>query len=49
MKVGMGLYGGMVNDDNLRFAKQIGATHIVAHLPSDTDLPSTSQGFWAYA
>lgn len=48
MKLGMGLYGGMVTDDNLRFARQIGATHLVISLPNDGDLPSTSQGFWAY-
>jgi len=48
VKLGMGLYGGMVNDDNLRFAKQIGATHIVAHLPSEEDVPSTKEGYWAY-
>lgn len=32
MKVGLGLYRSMLNDDNFRFAKQAGCTHIVAHL-----------------
>jgi mannonate dehydratase len=31
MKLGLGLYRHMLTDDNFRFAKQIGATHIVAH------------------
>ncbi|MBA3947964.1 MAG: mannonate dehydratase [Herpetosiphonaceae bacterium] len=33
MKLGIGLYRGMFTPDNVRFAKQIGATHIVAHMP----------------
>jgi mannonate dehydratase len=32
MKIGLGLYRHMITEDNLRFAKQAGATHIVAHL-----------------
>ncbi len=32
MKLGFGLYRHMINTDNLRFARQCGATHIVAHL-----------------
>ena len=31
MKLGLGLYRHMLNQDNFRFAKQAGATHIVAH------------------
>ena len=31
MKLGLGLYRAMLTPDNFRFAKQIGATHIVAH------------------
>jgi mannonate dehydratase len=31
MKVGLGLYRGMLTPDNFRFARQAGATHIVAH------------------
>ena len=32
MKLGLGLYHHMLNETNFRFAKQAGATHIVAHL-----------------
>ena len=32
MKLGLGLYSKMLNQDNFRFARQAGATHIVAHL-----------------
>ena len=32
MKLGLGLYRGILNTDNYRFAKQAGATHIVAQL-----------------
>lgn len=32
MKLGLGLYGGMLNKEHFRFAKQAGATHIVAHV-----------------
>jgi len=31
MKIGLGLYRHMLNGDNFRFARQAGATHIVAH------------------
>lgn len=31
MKLGLGLYRHMLTEDNLRFARQAGATHIVAH------------------
>jgi mannonate dehydratase len=33
VKLGLGLYPHLLNQSNLRFARQIGATHIVAHLP----------------
>ncbi|MBI2191927.1 MAG: mannonate dehydratase [Planctomycetes bacterium] len=33
MKLGLGLYTSMFTDDNLRFARQLGVTHLVAHLP----------------
>ena len=33
MKLGLGLYRALLTPENLRFAKQAGATHIVAHLP----------------
>lgn len=32
MKVGIGLYRAMLNKDYYKFAKQIGCTHIIAHL-----------------
>ena len=32
MKIGLGLYRDSLTPDNLRFARQAGATHIVAHL-----------------
>lgn len=32
MKLGLGLYRHMLTADNFRFAKQAGATHIIAHL-----------------
>lgn len=33
MKLGLGLYQALITPENLRFAKQAGCTHIVAHLP----------------
>ena len=45
MKLGLGLY--QVTAENLTFAKQVGVTHIVAHLPGENVLPA-GQGFWAY-
>lgn len=32
MKIGLGLYRESLTSDNFRFARQAGATHIVAHL-----------------
>lgn len=43
MKLGLGLYRHMLNEDNFRFAQQAGATHIVAHLVhyfSDGKIPA---------
>ena len=48
MKLGLGLYDGMVTADNLRFAKQLSVTHIVAHLPTVKTFPSTASGYWSY-
>ena len=31
MKLGLGLYRNMLTRENFRFARQAGATHIVAH------------------
>lgn len=33
MKLGLGLYRNLINPETLRFARQVGVTHIVAHLP----------------
>lgn len=48
MKLGMGLYAGMVTSENLDFARQLGATHIVAHLPGEETFPSAREGVWSY-
>lgn len=43
MKLGLGLYRHMLNEDNFRFAAQAGATHLVAHLVhyfSDGKIPA---------
>jgi mannonate dehydratase len=45
MRLGLGLYAGGVTDDNLRFARQMGATDIVCHLPGEETLPAGS-GIW---
>ena len=34
MKLGFGLYRNMLSPADVRFAKQVGATHIVAHMPA---------------
>jgi mannonate dehydratase len=36
MKLGLGLYPRLLTPENIRFARQVGATHIVAHLPDWT-------------
>ena len=33
MKLGLGLYRTLLTPENLRFARQVGVTHIVAHIP----------------
>jgi mannonate dehydratase len=53
MKLGLGLYRHMLTPDNFRFARQAGATHIVAHLVdyfSDApSIPSVRQDGWGLA
>ena len=59
MKLGFGLYRHMLNPDYLRFAKQVGATHIVVHLVDyfnkggaanpRQDQPVGELGGWGYA
>ena len=39
MKLGLGLYGNMLTAENCRFARQAGATHIVAHLVGHFNTP----------
>ncbi|NCO37968.1 MAG: D-mannonate dehydratase [Armatimonadetes bacterium CG_4_10_14_3_um_filter_66_18] len=48
MKLGLGLYAGMATEENLRFAKQMGATHIVAHLPGQETFLSSASGVWSF-
>lgn len=53
MKLGLGLYRHMLTHENFRFAKQAGATHIVAHLTdyfhSDDSLNTASgDASWGY-
>ena len=47
MKVGFGLYAGNMTQDNLQFARQLGVTRIVQHLPGEETLPSTRDGVWS--
>lgn len=55
MKIGLGLYRHMLTPENYRFARQVGATHIIAHLTdyfnTGTALPgeSPSGGSWGLA
>ncbi len=42
MKLGLGLYGNMLNAENFRFAKQCGATHIVAHIVGHFKKPGSA-------
>ena len=48
MKLGLGLYRHMLTRENFRFAKQVGATHIVAHLVNYFEegprIPNTGPG-----
>ena len=58
MKLGLGLYRHMLTRDNFQFARQAGATHIVAHLvdyfkggahnPRDNQPTGTERG-WGQA
>ncbi len=48
MKVGIGFYRSMLTPDNFRFARQCGATHVIAHLTdyfsASTALPAEKLG-----
>ena len=48
MKLGLGLHADTLTEDNLTFARQMGVTHIVSHLPGADLLPSTKEGSWSY-
>ena len=49
MKLGLGLYTHILNHDNLQFARQAGATHIVAHTPfSDKRKAGDYNAVWTY-
>lgn len=48
MKMGLGFYPNIYNDDALSFAKQIGVSHIMIHIPSAEMLPSAKDGYWSY-
>ncbi|MDA1190552.1 MAG: mannonate dehydratase [Candidatus Poribacteria bacterium] len=48
MKLGLGIYAGMATDDNLQFARQLGVTRIVQHLPGAETFPSATSGVWSY-
>jgi len=47
MKLGLGLYPNLLTDDNFRFARQLGVTHITVHLPGEETFPSTPSGVWS--
>jgi mannonate dehydratase len=49
MKLGLGLYTNILTPDNLRFARQAGASHIVAHTPyADKRKPGVFTEPWSY-
>lgn len=37
---------GVLNDENLIYARQLGVSDIILHLPDASTLPSTSNGYW---
>ena len=53
MKLGLGLYRHMLTADNFRFAKQAGATHIIAHLvdyfSAEPRIPTATNAGWGAA
>lgn len=49
MKLGLGMSSKMLTPDNLRFARQTGATHIVAHTPNaEQRIPGVNIAPWSY-
>src|SRR3954464_4091057 len=53
MKLGLGFYHHMLTPENFRFARQIGATHIVAHMVdyfnTGPRIPNTTSNGWGFA
>jgi mannonate dehydratase len=53
MKTGLGLYRHMLTNENFRFARQVGATHIIAHMTDyfkqAPTIPSASEAGWGAA
>ena len=47
MKMGLGFYPSTYSDDALDFAKQIGVSHIMIHIPDENMLPSSKDGYWS--
>ena len=47
MKMGLGFYPSTYSEDALSFAKQIGVSHIMIHIPSAEMLPSAREGYWS--
>jgi len=46
MKVGLGFYPNILTEDTLAFAKQIGVSHIMVHIPDVTVMPNEHLGYW---
>ena len=47
MKMGLGFYPSTYSDDALDFARQIGVSHIMIHIPDENMLPSSREGYWS--
>ena len=47
MKIGLGFYPRIFTKDTLAFARQIGVSHIMVHIPSPEMLPSSKSGYWS--
>ncbi|HTU03364.1 MAG TPA: mannonate dehydratase [Candidatus Sulfotelmatobacter sp.] len=52
MKLGLGLYRDLLTSETLRFARQAGVTHVVAHLPGQfsrgDDILTSDQAAWGF-
>ena len=46
MKIGLGFYPSTFTDDNLTFAKQVGASHAMMHMPDASVMPNENVGYW---